>query len=73
MNFKINEEENKINNSNESNDLILSSTFFKKYKPIKKIGEGSFSVIYEGENIETHDKVALKLEQKLSITESIVV
>ena len=64
MKLKINEGENKINNSRESDDLILSSTFFKKYQPIRKLGEGSFSVIYEGKNIKTGDKVALKLEQK---------
>ena len=45
---------------------ILSSIFFKKYKPIKLIGAGTFSVVYEGLNIKDKTKVALKLEEKNS-------
>ena len=49
-----------------SDDRILSSIFFKKYKPIKLIGAGTFSVVYEGYNIQDKTKVALKIEQKKS-------
>ena len=43
---------------------ILSLIFFKKYKPIKLLGAGTFSVVYEGINIKDNSKVALKLEEK---------
>ena len=45
---------------------ILSTIFFKKYKPIKLIGSGTFSLVYEGLNIKDKTKVALKLEEKNS-------
>ena len=45
---------------------ILSSTFFKKYKPLKIIGAGTFSVVYEGINIKNNERIALKIEQKNS-------
>ena len=59
------------NNINPNSDLdiekkILSSIFFKKYKPIKLIGAGTFSSVYEGINIKDKSKVALKIEQKNS-------
>ena len=44
----------------------MSSIFFKKYKPIKLIGSGSFSLVYEGVNIKDKTKVALKIEEKNS-------
>ena len=34
----------------------------EKYRLIKKIGAGSFGQIYSGEEISTHEKVAIKLE-----------
>ena len=40
--------------------------FFNKYKPIKKIGEGSFGKIYLANNINTNDKYAIKLENRNS-------
>ena len=58
------ENEDKIFLEKNKEDLILKSIFFKKYKPIKQIGQGSFSEIYEGENILTHEKVAIKIEEK---------
>ena len=48
------------------NQKIMSSIFFKKYKPIKLIGSGSFSLVYEGLNIKDKTKVALKIEEKNS-------
>ena len=35
-----------------------------QYKITKKIGAGSFGVIFEGEDIKTKDKIALKIENK---------
>ena len=66
----LNDKENNNNqktidiNSIFSDNKILSSIFFKKYKPLKIIGEGTFSVVYEGINIKDKTKVALKIEQK---------
>ena len=37
---------------------------FKKYIPLKKIGKGAFSEIFSAINIETKEKVALKLEKR---------
>ena len=74
-----NEINNNNNNKAQNSDLInldkkiLSSIFFKKYKPIKLIGSGTFSVVYEGINIKDNTKVALKLEEKntkISLLES---
>ena len=66
-NKKISPEENKTSLIDSiSDDRILSSIFFKKYKPIKLIGAGTFSVVYEGYNIQDKTKVALKIEQKKS-------
>ena len=68
--FPKNERNNNNNNKEQNSDLInldkkiLSSIFFKKYKPIKLIGSGTFSVVYEGINIKDNTKVALKLEKK---------
>ena len=69
-NGKLAEKEKKIKEENVENlekdkeKQILSSKFFKKYKPIRKIGQGSYSIVFEGKNIETGEKVSLKLEEK---------
>jgi serine/threonine protein kinase len=44
-----------------NNDGIEDKIFFSKYKPDKKLGEGSFGKIYSAININTQDKYALKL------------
>jgi hypothetical protein len=49
-------------------DQIVKFMYFEKYKPEKKIGEGSFGRIYQGNvysnisgiNVEGNDKVAMK-------------
>jgi len=48
------------------NSPLDSKIFFGKYKPDKKIGEGSFGKIYLSHNINTGEKFALKLESKKS-------
>ena len=46
------------------NDELISKTFFKKYKIIKKIGKGSFGLVYLGEVINSGNYVAVKFESK---------
>jgi serine/threonine protein kinase len=38
--------------------------YFSKYKPEKKIGEGSFGKIYSAININTNENFALKMENR---------
>ena len=42
-------------------DELEGKLFFNKYKPVNKLGEGSFGKIYSAENINTHQKFALKM------------
>ena len=49
----------------------------KKYKIIEKIGEGTFGLIYKGENVRTRELVAIKVEpiendMKLLKNESVI-
>lgn len=58
-------------------DLISTKLINNKYKIIEKIGEGAFGSIYKGENIRTHEYVAIKIESvtnqtKLIKNESII-
>ena len=48
----------------QSNSNIENKIFFSKFKPDKKIGEGSFGKIYSAHNINTGEKYALKLEAR---------
>lgn len=41
---------------------LENKVFFSKYKPEKKIGEGSFGKIYSATNINTNEYFALKME-----------
>ncbi len=47
-------------------DRFLSSLFFHKYRPLKKLGEGSFGTIYMAENILDKEIYALKFEDRRS-------
>ena len=50
---------------NENHTIAIEDKiFFNKYKPDKKIGEGSFGKIYLAHNINNGEKFALKLEQR---------
>ena len=42
--------------------LFVMEIINKKYKIINKIGEGSFGLIYKGQNIRTNEYVAIKIE-----------
>ena len=46
-------------------DENINKIFFKKYKAIKLIAEGSFGSIYEGIDIKTKNRVAIKLEERI--------
>ena len=52
--------ENDYSSSSSELDNILGRTFFKKYQCIKKLGEGSFGLIYEA--IYNNEHFALKFE-----------
>jgi len=43
---------------------IENKIFFSKYKPEKKIGEGSFGKIYSAININSNENFALKMEMR---------
>ena len=64
---KIEPEENKEESLEEEDyeKEILNKTFFNKYKCIKKLGEGSFGMIYKAEF--ENEYYALKFEHKNSI------
>jgi len=44
-----------------NNDDLETKIYFSKYRPEKKIGEGSFGKIYSAINIYTNERFALKL------------
>ena len=58
--------------SPEEEEKLLSTTFFKKYKPFYQKAHGSFSFIYEGINIETNEHVAIKLEPRNAQSENLL-
>ena len=43
------------------NEDIMGKIIFKKYKPEKKLGEGSFGKIFVGVNINDGQQYALKM------------
>ena len=45
----------------ESEEDFSKRLFFNKYKPVKKLGEGSFGKIYSAVNINDQEKFALKM------------
>jgi serine/threonine protein kinase len=50
--------------SSSSTTIIENKIFFSKYKPERKIGEGSFGKIYLANNIQTGEQCAVKFENK---------
>ena len=42
-------------------DEFTRRLFFNKYRPVKKLGEGSFGKIYSAVNINDNQKFALKM------------
>ena len=46
------------------NDELINQIFFRKYKILKKIGKGSFGLVYLGKVINSENYVALKFEPK---------
>ena len=49
---------------NQKKDPNINKIFFKKYKVKKLISKSKFSSIYEGINIKTKEKVAIKIEEQ---------
>ena len=47
-----------------NDDELINKIFFKKYKILKKIGKGSFGLVYLGNVINTDNYVAIKFEPK---------
>ena len=47
------------------NDENINKIFFKKYKALKLMAESSFGSVYEGIDIKTKKRVAIKLEDRL--------
>ena len=45
-------------------DELINQVFFKKYKILKKIGKGSFGLVYLAKIIDSHKYVAAKFEPK---------
>ena len=50
------------NQQNKEKDDFTKRLFFNKYRPVKKLGEGSFGKIYSAVNINNQQKFALKME-----------
>lgn len=46
----------------EEEDVFIGKLFFNKYKLIKKLGQGSFGSIYEGQSIYSNKLYAVKIE-----------
>ena len=46
-----------MESAKKENKNSLDRLFFNKYKPIKKLGEGSFGKIYMAQNINTKENV----------------
>ncbi len=47
------------------NKFLSPSSVMKKYKVLSHIGKGSFSIVSEAINLETHKKMAIKTYVKL--------
>ncbi len=46
-------------------DELIRRLFFNKYKPVKKLGEGSFGKIYSAVNISNQQNFALKMVKQI--------
>ena len=45
-------------------DPYINKLIFSKYLIRKKIGKGSFGIVYQGVNTSTNEKIALKVEKR---------
>ena len=52
----------KSKSTEEEEDIFIGKLFFNKYKLIRKLGQGSFGSIYEGQSIYSNKLYAVKIE-----------
>jgi serine/threonine protein kinase len=45
-------------------DSLINTFFYPNFKPVKKLGEGSFGKIYSAVNISNQQNFALKMVKK---------
>ena len=64
MKENTNNDKSVSKDENTMKDDLTGKTLFGKYKVLKKIGDGSQSTIYSGENIKTGEGVAIKAEKQ---------
>ena len=66
QNKKEEKHNNNINNSEKPKDLFIAQNkiIFKKYKPIKQIGRGTFSTVYLASVVDSNNYVAIKAEKR---------
>lgn len=50
-------------------DTIINQNIFDKYKPLEKIGKGSFGTVFSGINLSTQEKLAIKFVRKSYINQ----
>ena len=56
-----------MNNVSEEDEFISQNPkIFKKFKPLKLIGKGTFSTVYLAENISNSQQVAVKVEKRIN-------
>ena len=57
------------NNDYEEDEFLSQNPIiFKKFKPLKLIGKGTFSSVYLAENLKTNNQVAIKVEKRINDT-----
>ena len=59
----VNDDKIDTETNNDDKKDLTNKILFGKYRVIKKIGEGSQSTIYSGENIKTKEGIAIKTEK----------
>ena len=53
-----------------ADDSITNQIFFDKYKALKKLGQGSFGQVFQGQNIKTQELSAIKIVHLNNLTKN---